>query len=367
MALNCFRQIPTVVVLILLHVSTTTGFSLSAPSERLDALCLEEHTWMGFWGVVLVAKGEDILFEKGYGFADCDHSRPIHPELKFRIASITKQITAAAILKLYEENKLTLLDPLSKFLPAFSRHPQITLYQLLTHTSGIVTLLNTSSELNERIQTFPGETTLEKTLAYLNGQPLRFEPGKGFYYSNGGYAILSAVIEKVTGLSYADYLKETFFIPLEMTETGYDPNTYDDSWAIPCHRLSVEPDRVEPAPWVNREIPYGAGGLYATAKDLLRWSTALNEGKVLKPESLRLMETPQSEVYGNGLGVFIENPPFDGNRYRLVFHDGATAGSSTHLSRYVDKDLTIIVLSNLDDYDFTMLAYRLAKIVFSAD
>ncbi|NLZ12882.1 MAG: beta-lactamase family protein [Thermotogaceae bacterium] len=365
--MNGFRWIHTMGVLILLIFSITNGFAQSTLAERLDALCLEEHTWMGFWGVVLVARGEDILFEKEYGYADCDHSRPIHPNLKFRIASITKQITAAAILKLSEENRLTLQDPLSKYLPAFSKHPEITLYQLLTHTSGIVTLLNTSSELNDRIQTYPGETTLEKTLAYLHEQPLRFEPGEGFYYSNGGYAILSAVIEKVTGQSYADYLKKTFFIPLGMTDTGYDPNAYDESWAIPCHRLSVEPDAVEPAPWVNRDIPYGAGGLYSTARDLLKWSVALGKGELLQPETLRLMETPQSEVYGNGLGVFIEHPPFNGIRYRLVFHDGATAGSSTHLSRYVDKDLTIVILSNLDDYDFTMLAYQLAKIVFSEE
>jgi len=361
------RKMLTIVILILLQFSSQVGFAQPTLAERIDKRCEEEHTWMGFWGVVLVANGEDILFEKGYGFADCDHTRPIHPELKFRIASITKQITAAAILKLSEENRLSLQDPLSLYLPAFSTLPQITLYQLLTHTSGIVTLLNTSPDLNDRIQRFPGDTTLDKTLAYLRAQPLRFEPGEGFYYSNGGYAILSAVIESVTGLTYPDYLKETFFIPLGMIDTEYDPNVYDDHWAIPCHRLSVQPDRVEPAPWVNRDIPYGAGGLCSTARDLLKWSVALSEGKVLKPETLRLMETPQSEVYGNGLGVFIEYPPFNGVRYRLVFHDGATAGSSTHLSRYVDKGLTIVVLSNLDDYDFTMLAYQLARIVFSEE
>ena len=325
-----FRKMLTIVILILLQFSSQVGFAQPTLAERIDKRCEEEHTWMGFWGVVLVANGEDILFEKGYGFADCDHTRPIHPELKFRIASITKQITAAAILKLSEENRLSLQDPLSLYLPAFSTLPQITLYQLLTHTSGIVTLLNTSPDLNDRIQRFPGDTTLDKTLAYLRAQPLRFEPGEGFYYSNGGYAILSAVIESVTGLTYPDYLKETFFIPLGMIDTEYDPNVYDDHWAIPCHRLSVQPDRVEPAP-VNRDILYGALWMCSPLGSS-NGRRALREG--LEPETLRLMK-PSSEVYGNGLGVFIRFVQWCPVPSR--FHDGATAGSSTHLSRYVDK------------------------------
>jgi CubicO group peptidase (beta-lactamase class C family) len=333
--------------------------------ERIEAICEEENSWYGFWGAVLVAKGKDVLYEKGYGYADSATTRRIVPELKFRIASITKQITAAAILTLMEEKKLSLDDTLSEYYPDFPDADKITIYHLLTHTSGIATLINTSEKLNETIQGFSGETTLEKTLSYLMSQPLRFKPGEGFFYSNGGYAILSAVIEKTSGQTYPEFLFEHFFVPLGMSNTGYDSNTYDDSWALPCHRVSVEPDIVEAAPWVNREIPYGAGGLYSTVEDLLKWSLAINECAILKPETVKLMETPENPIYGNGLGVFIDSIRVDGKSHVLIYHDGATAGSSTHLSRYPEEGLTIIVLSNLDEYDFTMLAYRIAKEVLS--
>jgi CubicO group peptidase (beta-lactamase class C family) len=345
---------------------TITYFGSTIPiHERIEAICEEENSWYGFWGVVLVAKGKDILFEKGYGYADSAKTRPILPELKFRIASITKQITAAAILSLMEEEKLSLNDTLSEYYPDFPDANRITLYQLLAHTSGIATLINTSEKLNETIQGYPGETTMEKTLSYLKSQPLRFGPGEGFFYSNGGYAILSAVIEKASGQTYSGFLSEHFFVPLGMRNTGYDPNAYDGTWALPCHRVSVEPDIVEDAPWVNREIPYGAGGLYSTVEDLLKWSLAINEYAILKPETVKLMETPENPIYGNGLGVFIDSIRVDGKSHVLIYHDGATAGSSTHLSRYPEEGLTIIVLSNLDEYDFTMLAYRIAKEVFS--
>lgn len=142
-------------------------------------------------------------------------------------------------------------------------------------------------------------------------------------------------------------------------------NKYDSSWAIPCKRISYDPDIVTPASWVNQEIPNGAGGLYSTVYDIYKWHKGLNENLVMSEETRRLIETPSDSMMGVGYSVFSVEVLTNGKYHRLVYHDGATAGTSTRISKYTDDDIVVIVLSNLEKYDFAQLSHALAKAVIT--
>src|SRR6056297_303038 len=174
---------------------------------------------------------------------------------------------------------------------------------VLNHTSGLETIIN-SKDLYFEIMKENGVSILEKTLNYIRKKEARFKPEEKFYYSNSGYVILGAVIEKISGLTYAQFIKENILIPLDMSSSGYDTNEYDSSWAVPCKRISYNPDVVALAPWVNREIPNGAGGLYSTVYDIYKWHKALNEKLLISEETRRMMETPSNPLMGAGYGVF---------------------------------------------------------------
>ncbi len=167
---------------------------------------------------ILVARGGKILFEKGYGLADVERHIPITPQTCFHIGSITKQFISAAILKLQEQGQLSVTDKLAKYLPDFPRAAEITLYQLLTHTSGLPSYTERKGFKEEEAVSQP--ITLGDLIQLFRDDPFKFDPGKDSFYSNSGYTLLAAVIGKVTGGSYADYLRENFFEPLGMRSTS---------------------------------------------------------------------------------------------------------------------------------------------------
>ena len=185
-----------------------------APSEKADALLrgLIKTNDPGL--AVLVAQDGKILFEKGYGLADVEHHVPVVPQTTFHIGSLTKQFTASAILKLQEEGKLSVEDKLSKYIPDFPRGNEVTLRQLLNHTSGIW------PDLDEPDSRLTNATTTEAIIKEIRKYPYNFAPGTKWRYSNSGYLLLGYIVEKVSGQSYGDFLRENFFQPLGMTNTG---------------------------------------------------------------------------------------------------------------------------------------------------
>ena len=218
----------------------------------------------GFWGTVLVSRGDVILHAGGYGMADIERNIPNTPEKKLRIASITKQFTAAAILRLCEDGFISLSDSLAKFIPEFPNGDTISIEQMLNHSSGIPTMINTL-ELLEEVKKFEEDRTLQEAeIAYISSLPLRFEPGSSFLYSNSAYFLLSVIVERASGKRYDDYLRTNFFEPLGMNNTGYDYNEYDSGWGLPyyCDSYVIDLSSVRPADWVDRRLPGGAGGGY---------------------------------------------------------------------------------------------------------
>ncbi len=304
-----------------------------------------------FMGTALVARGSQVLFSKGYGSADLEWNIPNAPNTKFRLGSVTKQFTAASILLLEERGKLNVSDPVKKYLPdAPAAWDKITLFHLLTHSSGIPNFTGFSdySKLE------PFAATPVDLVKRFRDKPLEFEPGEKFNYSNSGFVLLGYLIEKISGDSYEKFVRENIFTPLDMKDSGYDSNS-----AIISRRASGYvngKNGFENAGFVHMSIPHGAGALYSTTEDLLKWEQGLFGGKLLKPASLEKMTTPFKNNYAFGLGVETTGG------HKVIAHGGGIEGFNTELEYYPEDKLTVVVLCNVNSGAPGEIARKLAAL-----
>jgi CubicO group peptidase (beta-lactamase class C family) len=287
---------------------------------------------------VAIVKDGRVLLERGWGTTDRGR-RQASATTVYQIASVSKQFTAAAVLRLAERGELSLDDDVTRYvdgLPASYR--TISLRQLLNHTAGV-------PNFTEFFRQFRQTLTPAQLIDSLAARPLLFTPGSGFHYSNSGYYLLGLVIERVTGQSYDGYLREQFFAPLGMADTEY----CGDSRDRPVPAGYVRTRRGEPVqttPW-DPSVLYAAGSLCSTATDLARWEVALGEGRVLSPESYAEMTTPgaapdRSMRMAYGYGMMIDTT--DSGPY--LHHDGAVAGFRSQVAWYPDEHLAVVVLMN---------------------
>ena len=298
---------------------------------------IQSHVAAGsFMGTVLVARDGTPVLNKGYGMANLEWNVPNSPNTKFRLGSITKQFTAAAILLLEERGKLKVDDRIKTYLPDIPMSwERITVFNLLTHTAGIPNF----TALSEYATAKSRPTTVDGTLATLRDKVLDFGPGEKMSYSNSGYLVLGSIIEKVSGQSYEKFVTDNFFTPLDMKDSGYDSNT------LVIKRRASGYNRL-PAGYVNAgyihmSVPHAAGALYSTTEDLLKWEQALFDGKVVSKASLDRMITPFKNDYAFGLTVSTEKGR------RVIAHGGGIDGFNTHLAYYPDSRTVIIALSNV--------------------
>lgn len=288
-----------------------------------------------FTGTVLVAKDGKVLFSKGYGFANAEHSVMNTADTKFRLGSITKQFTAVAVLQLEEQGKLKVTDAMCKYVENCAESwKQITIHQLLTHTSGLFNFTTDPEYPRTAMLPSPPAKTLEK----IRDKPLRFDPGTKFEYSNSGYAALAIVVEKASGESYPDYMDKHVFQPAGMKDSGHDDFTpviknratgYVGAGATLRH-----------APFHDMTIPIGAGDLYSTANDLLVWDQVLYTDKLLKAPARAKMYTAEKNNYAYGWTV-----PKLFNR-QVYTHNGGIFGFTTSIVRFPEERLVAIALSN---------------------
>jgi CubicO group peptidase (beta-lactamase class C family) len=291
-----------------------------------------------FMGSVLVARDGRVLLSRGYGKADLEWQILNSPNTKFRLASVSKQFTAACILLLAERGKLKLDDPVSMYVPdAPAAWKSITIFYLLTHTSGLHDFM--SDPGNPDLSYKP--TTPEQLLARFRDKPLEFSPGARFKYSNSGYVVLGYVIEKVSRETYAKFVQDNIFRPLGMRDSGYDSM----SAIIERRAIGYIPgaNGLTKAPYFDNSVIYSAGGLYSTTQDLLRWEMALFGGKILSAASLATMTTPFKDGYA--LGLMVRHAP---NGDRIIFHDGKTEGFGADLEYIPADKVTVVVLANMD-------------------
>lgn len=289
-----------------------------------------------FMGTVLVVKDDQVVLDKAYGSANLEWNIPNTVDTKFRLGSLTKQFTAASILLLDERGKLKLDDPVKKYLPdAPAAWDKVTIYNLLTHTSGIANM----TEFDNFKEVMRKTWTPAELIAGFREKPLDFQPGEKFHYSNSGYVVLGAVIEKVAGVPYAQFLQDNILTPLALKDTGYD------SWSqiIPKRATGYarRKGQLVNDDFIDMSIPYAAGSLYSTTHDLWAWEKALYGGKVLKPASLKKMMTPFKEEYG--LGIMMHD---DGGHLQVT-HGGGINGFGTSLAWYPKDKMAIVVLDNV--------------------
>jgi CubicO group peptidase (beta-lactamase class C family) len=334
--------------IVLLFVATSC---LAQDAQRMDDAVQGYVRDQSFMGAVLVARGSDAILSKGYGSANLEWDVPNTPATKFRLGSITKQFTAASILLLEERGKLKLDDPVKKYVPeAPAAWDTITIFNLLTHTSGIPNFTNLPEYKSLKLE----ETPVAKTIATVRDKPLDFVPGEKMSYSNSGYLVLGYVIEQITGTSYETFVTDNIFTRLGMKGSGYDSNTA----IVPRRAAGYMPSPTGPvnAAFIHMSIPHAAGALYSTTEDLLRWEQGLFGGKLISATSLAKMTTPFKGNYA--LGVMVQTA----SGRTVVQHGGGIEGFNTFLAYYPDSKLTVAVLANLNGQAPTQIATKLADL-----
>jgi CubicO group peptidase (beta-lactamase class C family) len=276
------------------------------------------------------------VFNKAYGKANLEWDIANTPTTKYRIGSITKQFTSASILLLEERGKLQLDDPIKKhYSGAPAAWDAITLKHLLTHTSGIANF--TSFPEFPKLKQF--QTPVMDLIALFKDKPLEFVPGEKMAYSNSGYELLGYVIEKASGMPYADFVQANIFTPLGMKDSGYDSNaTIIARRAAGYTRVG---ESIVNAEFVHMSIPHAAGALYSTTEDLLRWQRGLYGGKLLSAASLTKMTTPFKSDYALGLGV-------QTGKRKMYSHGGGIEGFNTQLAYYPETQVTVVALANVN-------------------
>jgi CubicO group peptidase (beta-lactamase class C family) len=306
---------------------------------------------------VLVARDGNVLYRKGFGHADIKNKIPATPDTKFRIGSVTKQFTAAAILKLQEGNLLSVNDKLSKFIPDYPRGDEVTIHQLLTHTSGIHSYTSKADFIDKVTKTI----TPDSLISSFKNDPYDFNPGEKMLYNNSAYFLLGYIIGKVSGKPYEAYLKETFFDPLHMENTGV--HYAGIKLEHEAKGYSKNNSKYEAATNWDMSWAGGAGAMYSTVDDLLKWNQALYGGKVLSEKSFNDALTPvvlkngelPAMKYGYGLGF----TKFRGQD--IVSHSGGLHGFITQLAYYPKEKLTIVMFSNTDQPDVNFDPNKIAE------
>ena len=310
---------------------------------------------------VEVVHGGKVVFSRGYGKANLEWSTPITPDTVFRIASNTKTFTATSVLLLVQDGALSLDDKVSKFLPDFPRGGEVSVRQLLTHTSGITTYDDLYRDKPELTIT----RSMPQMIAFISRlDPLyRFEPGAAYQYSNSGYYLLGAIVEKVSGMSLEQFMSERIFRKIGLQHTAMDE--IED--IVPLRAAGYMRDPEKPGVFRNAQyIPYTtpgpAGGLRSTVDDLAKWHAALFGGKLISPELLQQMTTlgrladgrPSSAViwgsanapvrppYEYGFGIRMSNL----QGHREFWHSGAIDGFTSQIRTYPDDEITIVLLAN---------------------
>ncbi|MGB2805386.1 MAG: serine hydrolase domain-containing protein, partial [Candidatus Zixiibacteriota bacterium] len=325
---------------LLLSLSISLASVQAAKLEKqLDDYLTAAHDVWKFHGAALVATGGKVVLKKGYGMASIELGVPNTPEMKFQIGSITKQFTAAAVLKLEEKGLLGLNDSITKHLPDYPKETgdRITIHHLLSHTSGIPNFTNMPGVMDKAALA----ASVEELIAIFKDEPLDFEPGERYRYSNSNYIVLGAIIEKVSGQTYEDCLQENVFGPLGMDNSGYDHRDRIMKNRAAGYSQNEEGELLN-ADFVHMSTPYAAGALYSTVGDMFIWDQALYTDKLLSQSSRQKMFTPNKGDYGYGWVIR------ESSGRKCIRHNGGIPGFYTTIDRWVDDKVTVVVLSNND-------------------
>lgn len=337
----------TTFLAVIAFVATFAISFAQTKTAQLDDL-LKKYTEYGqFSGSVLVAEKGKVIYKNGFGMANMEWDIPNAPDTKHRLGSITKQFTAILIMQLVAEGKLDLQAPISKYLPDYSKvnGDKITTHQLLTHTSGTP---NYTSFPNFFKELSRNPHTPTEMLEMFADSTLTFKPGAQFAYSNSGYILLGAIIEKVTGKTYEAVLQEKIFDPLNMKDSGYDHhNTILKKRATGYEMKGSIPEN---SPYIDMSTPYAAGSLYSTVDDLYLWDQALYTNKLLSQQYMDMLFEKYVPAFGQyyGYGWSVGHFPIGNTKdsVQIIGHGGGINGFNTLITRMPQDKSTVILLNN---------------------
>jgi CubicO group peptidase (beta-lactamase class C family) len=325
----------------------------------IDAIVEAQFEANGPGAAVAVINDGVLLHCKGYGLANLEWGNAIQPDTVFRLASITKQFTATAIMLLEQQGKLSVDDALTNYLPDYptSGH-DIRLHHLLTHTSGIKSYTS--------IESFFGNLSAkdlspQQLADVFKNEPFDFAPGAEYRYNNSGYALLGMIIEQVTGMSYADAIRDLIFKPAGMEHSYYLSNE-----PIIPHRASGyvrSGSNFQNATYLSMTGPYSAGALGSTVADLVLWDRVLTESLLLDQPTLERMYTPAKLNDGKAIDYGFGWSLATYNGHRIAHHGGGIFGFSTYIARFPDDRATVIVLSNLGGTDVEQLTRKISRLL----
>jgi CubicO group peptidase (beta-lactamase class C family) len=348
-------------VFLALSIAARPCASQSSP-QKIDTLMKQYNDVGQFNGSVLVAEHGNVILKKGYGLANMEWNIPNRPDTRFRLGSITKQFTSMLIMQLVQEGTLKLEGTITDYLPYYPKKTgdKVTIHHLLTHTSGIPNYTSFPSFRNELARKTYSPEAFTKVFA---DSALEFEPGSKWSYSNSGYFILGAIIEKVTGKPYEQVLRENILVPLGMTGTGYD------------HSETVLPKRAagyekrgrdyDNAGFLDMSLPFSAGSMYSTVEDLFIWDQALYKTTLLSDENRARMFTPFLNDYAYGWAI--TQFPLGNTKETVstIQHGGSINGFNTLICRVPGDKHLIVLLNNTGGAPLGSIAKSILGILYN--
>lgn len=320
----------------------SVGFAQNTAAQ-IDALARRYNDLRLFNGSVLVAEAGEVIYQNGFGYANMEWKIPNRPDTKFRIGSVTKQFTAALILKLVEDGEITLDAKIADYLPDYPKPAgdEISIHHLLTHSSGIpnyTSLPNFAETIRDPYEPL-------EFLSVFSDLTLDFEPGTQWSYSNSGYFLLGVIIEVVTETPYDEALRERVLEPLGLLDSGYDH--FSDVLEDRAAGYTTTFNGYENAAYISTSLPYAAGSLYSTVEDLYKWDRVLDSDQLFDdPKTKAVMFTPHIQNYGYGLMIHKMPIGADGDSVNVIEHGGGINGFRTGFRRLVDDGHLIVLMDN---------------------
>lgn len=335
--------------------TVTTGVR----TDEIDRM-LTRHFKPGEPGVsVIISQHGTILFRKAYGMANIQTGLALRPELPMRTGSITKQFTAAAIMLLAAQGKLSVTDDLEKYFPGLPWHGRhVTIEHLLTHTSGI----RNYTALPQFGALVAKSVSVDEGIDFFKGATTEFQPGQRFAYSNSNYFLLGAIIEKVSGLPYSEFMQQNIFAPLHMTGTTIEN---DSSPTMAVIGYSTSAKGVVSVPHYSMSWPFAAGALQTTGDDLVRWNNAITTETLLSRAAWEQMATDHrlndGSRTGYGYGWFVRK--LGGST--ALEHGGDIGGFSADTWSFPKEEIFLAVLANNDSHEPApdAIAEKIAKMI----
>lgn len=330
-------------------------------AEKIDDLLKRYNEYGLFNGSALVAENGKVIFKSGYGFANMEWKVPNTPDTKFRIGSISKQFTATIIMQLVEEGKIKLDGKLTDYLPNYRKDTgdKVTIHELLNHTSGILSYTSMPNVWSDSLRNHYDQDYMIK---HFHSGDLQFEPGTQYTYNNTGYYLLGVIAEKVTGKKLGQLLKERIFAPLEMTNTASEDDEIVIDKKASGYLKFGKSYRLDPYFYMPNVL--GAGQMYSTVEDMVKWDQVLYTNKILSEESKEKMFTPYLANYGYGWGISTDTIKGTNEITKITAHSGGINGFNTFFIRLLKNKQMIAIFSNAGNAPLNEMAGEIINILY---